>query len=149
MRAAKIVLDEHHTPSHAQTVFNQTVKEPVYVDTKRVAASWVEQPGARPTLSITDAPVARAYRRRQISQQNGRALEVLGHAIEYVADEFAVQLDTSAPLTAKNPQVQAMQILMAANRNVYYHCPIAPTLGERFRDFWSRRMQFFRLRENS
>jgi hypothetical protein len=80
----------------------------------------------------------RAVRRRQISFQSGKALEVLGHAIEYLADEFALQVNRATLLHAEDPQVQSIQILMAASRSVYFECPIAPALKERFSRFVSR-----------
>ena len=80
------------------------------------------------------APVASAVRlrsrRRHITPQAGRALEILGHAIEYLTDEF---VHRGGSFTADNEQLQAVQLLMALNRQVYYECPEAPTFGERCR----------------
>lgn len=73
-----------------------------------------------------------AYRRRHISQQAGRALEVLGHAIEYLTDEF---VHSGAPMSARNDQLAAVQLLMALNRQIYFECPEVPTFGERCRAF--------------
>ena len=84
--------------------------------------------------TASDARPVSAFRRRSISPQSGRALEILGHAIEYLADEFALQTGTSSDM--KDPQDQALQILMAANRNVYFDCPAIPTPWERFRSLW-------------
>jgi hypothetical protein len=36
-------------------------------------------------------------------------------------------------VTAKNEQLQAVQMLMALNRHVYFECPAVPTFGERCR----------------
>jgi hypothetical protein len=69
-------------------------------------------------------------RRRRITPEAGRALEILGHAIEYLTDEF-VQDDRA--FTVKSEQLQAVQMLMALNRQVYFECPEIPTLGERCR----------------
>jgi hypothetical protein len=68
--------------------------------------------------------------RRRITPQAGRALEILGHAIEYLTDEF-VQQDGMA--SSKNERLDAVQMLMALNRQVYYECPEAPSFGERCR----------------
>lgn len=70
------------------------------------------------------------HRRRRITPQAGHALEKLGHAIEYLSDEFVHQ---GGPFSARNPQLQAVQLLMALNRQVYYECPEMPTFGERLR----------------
>ncbi len=83
----------------------------------------------------TSAGVAsetRANRRRRITPQAGHALEILGHAIEYLADEL---VNDGAELSAHNERVQAVQLLMALNRQVYFECPVAPTFGERCRKF--------------
>ena len=71
-----------------------------------------------------------ANRRRRIDPQSGHALEILGHAIEYLTDEFVHQ---GGALSGKNPQLEAVQLLMALNRQVYFACPAVPTLGERCR----------------
>ena len=73
-----------------------------------------------------DSP--RPIRRRRIDFEAGRALEVLGHAIEYLADEF-VHAGTS--LSQNDARLHAIQILMAANREIYFSCPEAPSLRER------------------
>ena len=69
-------------------------------------------------------------RRRRISPHAGRGLEILGHAIEYLTDEF---VHGGGPFSARNEQLQAVQLLMALNRQVYYECPEATSFGERFR----------------
>lgn len=88
-------------------------------------------------LSVPEAPVIpsprQVVRRRQISPDAGRALEILGHAIEYLTDEFVLAGDTLSP---RNGQLEAVQILMSRNRQVYYSCPELPTLTERCLAFW-------------
>jgi hypothetical protein len=69
-------------------------------------------------------------RHRRISPQAGRALEILGHAIEYLSDEFA---HSGGSLSAHNAQVEAVQLLMGINRQIYFACPEVPSLGERWR----------------
>lgn len=79
-------------------------------------------------------PIATArrsrLRRRRISPEAGRALEILGHAIEYLSDEF---VHGEGSFSAHNAQVEAVQLLMGINRQIYFACPEAPTLGERWR----------------
>jgi hypothetical protein len=84
------------------------------------------------TAPIVTAPVDRIqpHRRRIITPQAGRALEVLGHAIEYLTDEFVHE---GGGLAANNAQLEAVQLLMAFNRQVYFECPEAPTFAERCR----------------
>lgn len=75
--------------------------------------------------------------RRRISPQAGRALELLGHAIEYLTDEHLHQGGTFA---AGDGQWQAIQLLMALNRRVYFECPVVPTFSDRLLRFlnWGR-----------
>ncbi len=49
----------------------------------RVSATWAAAGGVR--------------RRRRISPQAGHALEILGHAIEYLADEYVHQAGPCPP----------------------------------------------------
>lgn len=67
-------------------------------------------------------------RRRRISPESGHALEILGHAIEYLADEY---VHAGGAFCAGDPQLRAIQLLMALNRQVYFACPEVPSLKER------------------
>ena len=74
---------------------------------------------------------ARRFRviRRKISPTDGRALEILGHAIEYLTDEYALSAAQAGTLDTGDPRVEAVQTLMTLNRQVYYACPeIEPLL---------------------
>jgi hypothetical protein len=81
---------------------------------------------------IPAAPTAglRSSRRRRITVEAGHALEKLGHAIEYLTDEF---VQNGVEVSSRNGQVEAVQLLMRMNRQVYFECPEAPTVGERLR----------------
>lgn len=85
-----------------------------------------------PTRTATLAAVAGrgVVRRRRISPEAGHALEILGHAIEYLTDEFVC---AGGSVCARNAQVEAVQLLMRLNREIYLGCPEVPTLGDRFR----------------
>jgi len=63
--------------------------------------------------------------RRRISYDSGRALELLGHAIEYLADELVHDAGTNPEYKGR---IAAIQLLMAANRRIYLGCPIVPRL---------------------
>jgi hypothetical protein len=82
----------------------------------------------------TTAPAAvtgcAVVRRRRITPQAGRALEILGHAIEYLTDEF---IHAGGSFSAHNAQVEAVQLLMGINREIYFDCPEVPSFAERFR----------------
>jgi hypothetical protein len=93
-----------------------------------------------PSRTVSDALVPllskagpeRPAKRRRISPEAGRALEILGHAIEYLADEY-VHRGTS--FSANDPQIKAVQLLMELNREIYFECPVIPTFSQRIRTF--------------
>lgn len=58
--------------------------------------------------------------RRQLSPTEGRAIEILGHAIEYLADEYCADAQPKGRLGNADPRVEAIQILKALNRSIYY-----------------------------
>jgi len=80
--------------------------------------------------SVPAVPAVRVRPSRRITPQAGRALEILGHAIEYLTDEFVHQ---GQMMSAKNGQLQAVQMLMALNRQIYFECPEVKTFGQRCR----------------
>jgi hypothetical protein len=71
-------------------------------------------------LLIRFAPSATPLVRRRLTRESGRALEMLGHAIEYLADEYAADVEHKGPLGSADPRVEAIQILKALNRAVYH-----------------------------
>ena len=70
------------------------------------------------------------HNRRRITPQAGHALVILGHAIEYLTDEF---VHNGAEMALGSGQLAAVQLLMAVNRQVYFECPEIPTVAERLR----------------
>lgn len=76
----------------------------------------------------TDPPIGSCSRRRRIPESAGRALEKLGHAIEYLADEAVYEGWTTK---TDHGRADAIRILKAANRQIYYSCPVVPTFRER------------------
>jgi hypothetical protein len=71
-----------------------------------------------------------AVRRRLIPPEAGRALEILGHAIEYLTDEF---VNAGGSFSAQDPRVEAVQLLMGLNRKIYLDCPEVPSFADRCR----------------
>lgn len=80
----------------------------------------------------TPAPVrgCGVARRRKISPEAGRALEILGHAIEYLTDEF---VHAGGSFFTQSPQAEAVQLLMGLNREIYFECPEVPSFSHRLR----------------
>ena len=71
--------------------------------------------------------------RRQPTRESGRALEVLGHAIEYLADEYAVDSRSKGPLGNADPRIEAIQLLKKINRQIYLSTAVAPVPFHRVR----------------
>jgi hypothetical protein len=58
--------------------------------------------------------------RRRLSPESSRGLEILGHAIEYLADEYAADTADKGPLGSADPRVEAIQLLKGLNRSIYF-----------------------------
>jgi hypothetical protein len=83
-----------------------------------------------PPVATSAQSVSSIERHRAISPEAGRALEILAHAIEYLTDEYAEHATT---LSHDAPELQAIQLLMSINRQVYFDCPLVPTFADRMR----------------
>jgi hypothetical protein len=75
---------------------------------------------SEPREMVRFRPSAVPVVRRRLSREAGRALEILGHAIEYLGDEYAFDAHTKGPLGNADPRVAAIQILMGLNREVFF-----------------------------
>jgi hypothetical protein len=82
----------------------------------------------RGRVVVAGDTVAGAARRRRISPEAGRALVILGHAIDYLTDEY---IHRGGQFRPGDPETEAIHMLMAANRAVYFECPVVPSLRER------------------
>jgi hypothetical protein len=79
------------------------------------------------SVQVASVPDVHSNRRRT-DRSAGLALEILGHAIEYLTDEYVHE---GGSLSAQDDHVQAIQLLMSLNRQIYYACPVVPTFAER------------------
>ena len=84
----------------------------------------------RVSTQATSKARVHSNRRRRITPQAGHALEILGHAIEYLTDEY---VHLGGDMSPRNGQLEAVQLLMARNREIYYACPEVVTVGDRVR----------------
>ncbi len=92
--------------------------------------------GRNVTGVVSNIPAeAAGGERRRITPEARRALEILGHAIEYLIDEYVAE---GGAFSQKDPQVQAVQLLMGINRQIYLACPVAPSLRKRVSEFLLR-----------
>ncbi len=87
----------------------------------------IEMPGLRGWRLLADRfrMTTLAIRRRP-TPENGRALEILGHAIEYLADEYAVDRRSKGPLGNADPRIEAIQLLKRFNREIYLSSAVVP-----------------------
>jgi hypothetical protein len=69
---------------------------------------------------LSSAVEPRPFVRRQLSAEEGRAIEILGHAIEYLADEYCADAQPKGRLGNADPRIEAIQMLKVLNRSVYY-----------------------------
>ena len=72
-------------------------------------------------------PMAGKTKRRSINPSTGRALVILGHAIEYLTDEFVHE---GGSFAAGRGQIEAIQLLIKLNRQIYMDCPEVPTFRQ-------------------
>ena len=91
--------------------------------------------------SIAPADNKITRHRHLMTPDAGHALEILGHAIEYLTDEFVHENESHSEDIGR---MQAIQLLMARNRQIYFACPVEHTLGERLRELTSRVLAFHR-----
>ena len=73
--------------------------------------------------------------RRRITPEAGRGLEKLGHALEYLTDEF---VHDGCRFSEDHGRVQAIQLLATLNRQIYFACSVELTLGERVQGLFRR-----------
>ena len=76
--------------------------------------------------------------RRQLSRESAQALEILGHAIEYLADEYAVDTADKGPLGNADPRIAAIQTLKSLNRAIYFSGAEVPPVWQRIRQWFLR-----------
>jgi hypothetical protein len=83
---------------------------------------------------VKPGAIVSVRRSRKLSREAGRAIEMLGHAIDYLADEFALDCMSISRSrnSGPNPRMAAIELLMACNREIYLSCPEIPSFSERF-----------------
>jgi len=71
------------------------------------------------TEATTLAPRALAFVRRRLPRESARAVEMLGHAIEYLADEWTIDPVSRGYRGKLDPRVEAIEVLKRLNREIY------------------------------
>lgn len=96
-----------------------------------------ETPDSRRHTGALDTPdaIRPRFRPRKLSFEAGRGIEILGHAIQYLEDEYQHEGGT---FSGSDSQMQAREILMRLNREIYLECPPLPMAWERIRRLFFR-----------
>ena len=81
--------------------------------------------------------------RRRITPEAGRGLEKLGHAVEYLTDEFVYD---GCRFVEDRARLHAIELLASLNRQIYFSCGIEPTLRERVHSLFRRLLRQSSLR---
>jgi hypothetical protein len=93
----------------------------------------ISQSGLVTGLSSATDPMPTV--RRQLTPAEGRALEILGHAIEYLADEYCASTENKGRFAGTDPRVQAIQTLKTLNREIYYSAAEVQPALQRIRNW--------------
>jgi hypothetical protein len=103
---------------------------------------WILRVSARRAAAKVPIATVKDRPNRRISEEAGRAIEVLGHAIEYLSDEFALECMTRRDPGAVgvHPRVAAIEILIDCNRAVYFDCPEERSFGDWLRSLLGLRI---------
>ncbi len=76
-------------------------------------------------------PLPKTVVTRRPSREQGRALEILGHAIEYLMDSYVLM----ASKDGGRADAEAALMLMRLNREVFAECPEVISVKQRW---WER-----------
>lgn len=88
----------------------------------RVMIHFVNPAFLPPNKSEKSAPS------RCITAEAGRAIERLGHSIDYLIDESRYN---GISRSTEVGRLEAIRILKTINRQIYFECPPLPTKGKR------------------
>ena len=83
-------------------------------------------------------PPPSPFVRRRLSQENARGLEILGHAIEYLADEYAIDPANKGALGNADPRIATIQMLKSLNRAIYFSGAEVQPVWQRIRHWFLR-----------
>ena len=105
----------------------------------KLACPGIESPDSVCRSAEASAAREGLRRNRNISPQAGKALEKLGHAVDYLTDEL---VHDCGSVLEDNGRIQAIQMLMARNRQIYFECPVKLALAEKLHIMTSRLLSF-------
>jgi hypothetical protein len=118
-------------PAHHPALYPCSVS--TIVPVKPPLAFDAHDPGGQSLRSVQSTGLGI---RRRANHQQGRALEILGHAVEYLVDSRMFRSEEpTAPADA-----EALQILMLLSRQVFAECAEVVPLAHRLRIWIDKRI---------
>jgi hypothetical protein len=105
-----------------------------------VKSNGLTRQDRQPALFLVPFPweaavLHRSAPRRRITPEAGRGLEKLGHALDYLTDEFVCD---GCRFAQDCGRLQAIQLLASLNREIYFACGVEPTFRERVQSLFRR-----------
>ncbi len=88
-------------------------------------------PGGQSVGSPEPRPAFYPKLHRVITREEGRALEMIGHAVDYLQDCYLHEGDDREILDFRGPKMDAVRILVSAQRQIHRSLPLAEPLTVR------------------
>lgn len=111
---------ENSNPPGLQSIYGEVVNQP-----------------NRDDLNLVNMRSTGLGDRRRATYQQGRGLEILGHAVEYLVDSRMFLIDQ--PSTSADSE--AVQLLMLLSRQLFAECAQVPQPTRRLRHWIAERLQ--------
>ncbi len=74
-------------------------------------------------MAVADQPVAQKLR-RMMTREQGHALEMIGHAVDYLNDCYLFQGDDEEVINVGGSHTEALQILVSARWQILHSLPL-------------------------
>ncbi len=82
----------------------------------------------------TASQAAVTGKRRVMTREQGRALETIGHAVDYLQDIYLHHGPDQEILRSDSPAMEAVRILVATRRELLNSLPLRETFSQRIRN---------------
>ena len=102
--------------------------EELRLPARRPSTPLAPQP-VLPWNTVSQAAVTR--KRRVMTREQGRALEAIGHAVDYLQDIYLHHGPDQEILRSDSPAMEAVRILVATRRELLNSLPLRETFSQR------------------
>lgn len=96
------------------------------------------------TARLPEPSPANSRMRRKITREQGCALEVIGHAVDYLNDSYLYEGADDEIIDFSGPSMDAVRILISAQRQILSSLPLSEPLPLRFWNTLLRRKSQFK-----